>query len=167
MVPLTAGWEKPTQQQRPSSSKPPWRPAWPLPLLLRAVWMSARPTDPREPTLHGTRMGQTPGGKQRQDPYPPCAGSSGWGEGWGGGRTEAGCGSRPLRVAPGSEETLFYCCPAAPERWPRKPGFLLRQSLTTFTVSHTLTGQHSLTTSVQINFLVKQILENLILLLLI
>ena len=112
-------------------------------------------------------MGQTPGGKQRRT-HTLHVRAAGGGEraGAGAGQRQV-VGSRPLREPQALEKHCSIPVQQHLTGWLRKPGFLQRQSLTTFTVFHMLTGQHSLMTSVQINFLVKQILENLILLLLI
>ena len=94
----------------------------------------------------------------------------GVGRGLGGGRPEAGRGggqSRPRGEAPGSGEMLLYSCPAKPDRLAQKTRLSPAAVLTTFTVFHMLAGQQALMTSIQTNFLVRQMLENLILLLLI
>lgn len=100
-------------------------------------------------------------------------GQLGVGRGLGGGRPEAGRGrgaggrSTPRGEAPGSGEMLLYSCPAKPDRLAQKTRLSPAAVLTTFTVFHMLAGQQALMTSIQTNFLVRQMLENLILLLLI
>ena len=98
-------------------------------------------------------------------------GQLGVGRGLGGGRPEAGREwggqSRPRGEAPGSGEMLLYSCPAKPDRLAQKTRRSTASVLTTFTVFHMLAGQQALMTSIQTNFLVRQMLENLILLLLI
>lgn len=137
----------------------------------RSGCLKARPTDPgvTHPSWHQDRT--NPGGKQSRTHtlYVRAArGGERAGRGQARGRPGAGGGrSRPRGEAPGSGEMLLYSCPAKPDCLAQKTRLSPAAVLTTFTVFHMLAGQQALMTSIQTNFLVRQMSENLILLLLI